>query len=205
MEPKKVGPQPSEQNTEKVNANKKIKVTLQVGLQPGPKTKDQKDLPPAVATPAVATPAVARWEAATPFAPAVATSWAVAPFAPAVATSWATNPFAQPTAIPIEGEGVLAEKRMTTFGKTGVRSTERKIWRHDKRVGGRDYADAKQRERVGAEKALQLQVFHLQHKYLAKVKQVPHPQYIFSSLGGSGSSSASSATPSTAPKKVPED
>ena len=67
------------------------------------------------------------------------------------------------------------------FGKIETRSTERKIWRHDKRTGGADYANRKQIERLGAEKALEHQLFSLAAKY--KLRPVPYPEWLRHSPG----------------------
>ena len=65
---------------------------------------------------------------------------------------------------------------MTTFGKIEVRSTERKIWRHDKRVGGVDYANRRQAERLGAEKALERRSWSTHYKY--PLRKLPYPEWL---------------------------
>ena len=65
---------------------------------------------------------------------------------------------------------------MTTFGKIETRSEERKIWRHDKRMFGVDYANKRQVERLGADKALECRLWSLYYKH--PVRAVPYPEWL---------------------------
>eukprot|EP00959_Pyramimonas_sp_CCMP1952_P455169 9471118-Pyramimonas_sp.AAC.1 len=103
------------------------------------------------------------------------------------------------------------------FGKIGVRSTERAIYRGMKRKYGQQYADLQQEVRLGTAGHLQMQAIHLQNKERTlsfeyqrigaalvrvggvAIGQVPLGSSASSSAASSSAAPSAPATPSPAP------
>ena len=77
---------------------------------------------------------------------------------------WSQNPFCATPPMGMHVPPPEEEYREKMFGKVGVRSTERKIYRGLKRKYGQQYADLQQELRLGTDGHLQMQGVHLANK-----------------------------------------
>ena len=67
-------------------------------------------------------------------------------------------------------------ERQKTFGKIESGSTERKICRADKRQFGAEYANKRQIERLGEDKAFEMRLWSIY--YSVKLRPVPYPEWL---------------------------
>ena len=106
--------------------------------------------------------------------------------------------------VSMEHSGDEGGRPMKTFGKIGVRSTERKIWWHDKRVGGEDYANRRQVLRLGSDEALACRLESIMHKF--RLKPLPYPNLLLDAslpaVSGTQTTSASNSSASASSSSV---